>query len=92
MILNDQYGNGIETNNKETIKAINRFTKSFLSYGTDFGIILEAAKEDPECLLVQTQAALYGSFLETNEGLVLARNHISLGRQLLIQGNEHTKM
>ncbi len=81
-MLTDRWGNRVTTDNPATIVALERFTSSFLSYGTDFAVILEAAENDPGCLAAQTHAAILGLFMDTAEGRNLARRHLDAARQL----------
>lgn len=90
----DAYGNSIETDDDGTVAAIDRFAASFLAYGTDFAVILDAAERDPDCLLAQTQAALLGLFMENNAGKALAARHLERGRMLVAaqRGGERERL
>ncbi len=82
-MLTDRWGNKVATDRPATIAALDRFTNSFLSYGTDFAVIFAAADDDPACPAVQTHAAILGLFMENAEGRDLARRYLDRARQAL---------
>lgn len=85
-MLDDAYGNAVDTDDDATVAALDRFAHSFLAYGKDFAVIFDAARDDPTCLLAHSQAALLGLFMENNAGLALATTHLETGRTLAAQG------
>jgi len=82
----DAYGNDVETDSPKTIAAIDRFAHSLISYGTDFGVIFEAVEADPDCVMARGHAALLGLFMENNDGLARANEHLVAGRALVAGG------
>lgn len=72
----DAYENVITTQSHETIDAINRFSKSLIGYGTDFGIAFEASDNDPDCALVAALGGLLGLFMETTDRLQVADHYL----------------
>lgn len=85
-MLNDAYGNDVETDSPETIAAIDRFAHSLIAYGTDFGVIFEAVATDPDCVMARAHAALLGLFMETNDGTARAHEHLAAGHALVAKG------
>ncbi|MEH6404868.1 MAG: tetratricopeptide repeat protein [Sneathiella sp.] len=73
----DAYGNVVTTNSAQTIDAINRFSKSLIGYGTDFGIVFEASDDDPDCALVAALGGLLCLFMETPDRLELADRYFA---------------
>ncbi len=64
-MLKDQFDNPVTTDNSTTVDAIDRFCHSYISYGTDFGVIFEVADQDPDCALANAHAAFLATMLET---------------------------
>lgn len=85
-MLNDTYGNDVETDRAATVAAIDRFAHSLISYGTDFGVIFEAVEADPDCVMARAHAALLGLFMENNDGTARAQGHLTAGRALVAKG------
>ncbi len=85
-MLRDAYGNDVDTDNPATVAAINRFAHSFIAYGKDFAVILDAVKDDPDCLTARAHAALLGLFMENNAGRAIANEHLAAGLKLMIAG------
>lgn len=75
-MLRDQFDNPVSSDNPFTVEAINRFCMAYISYGTDFGVIFDAADQDPDCALASAHAALLATLLETPGRLQSARRYL----------------
>ena len=70
--MQDLYGNKITTHSTKTVDAVDRFSKSLIGFGVDFGVIFEASDADPDCAVAAALGGLLGLFVETPDRLELA--------------------
>jgi len=78
--MQDLYGNKITTGSVKSVDAIDRFTTSFIGFGTDFGAVFDASDEDPDCAIVNALAGLLGLFHETPDRLKIADKYFARAR------------
>jgi len=91
-MLTDAQDLPVTTERPETIEAIDRFVHSFLGYGTDFQPILDAAEDDPTCVVAQAHAAALMLFAETGDAADKARPYIRRGIEAAQQVTERERL
>jgi len=91
-MLTDAQDLPVTTERPETIDAIDRFVQSFLGYGTDFQAILDAAEDDPSCVVAQAHAAALMLFAETGDAADKARPYIRRGIEAAQQVTERERL
>jgi hypothetical protein len=91
-MLTDAQGLPVTTERPETIEAIDRFLQAFLSYGTDFQPILDAAEADPDCVIAQGHAAALMLFAETGDAAEKAKPYIRRGIERAVHATERERL
>jgi len=76
----DARGLPVTTDSPDSVAAANLFAAAFLGYRTGIEAVLDAADADPDCALLQAQAAMLYLFLESPEGHRLAAPLIARAR------------
>ena len=76
----DALGHIVTTTNPATTAAIDVYTADWTGYGTRLRTIFEAADADPECALVNAQAAAVHMALEAATGFAAARPYLKRAR------------
>ncbi len=76
----DALGHIVSTTNPATIAAIDVYTADWTGYGTRLRTIFAAADADPECALVNAQAAAVHMALEAASGFAAARPYLRRAR------------
>jgi tetratricopeptide (TPR) repeat protein len=76
----DALGHTVTTECAATVAAIDVYTADWIGYGTRLRTIFEAADADPECALVNAQAAAVHMALEAASGFANARPYLKRAR------------
>src|SRR5260221_3160093 len=76
----DSLGHIVTTTNPATTAAIDIYTADWVGYGTRLRTIFEAADRDPECAMVNAQAAAVHMALEASTGFAAARPYLRRAR------------
>ncbi|XP_075096787.1 uncharacterized protein LOC107809292 [Nicotiana tabacum] len=67
----DKWGYEVKTNSDSCISSINSYYHQVLSYGRERSVILEAPKQDPNCVLANILAAHYLSSADSSRAMPL---------------------
>ncbi|KTC90748.1 Uncharacterised protein [Fluoribacter dumoffii] len=94
------FGNPMETNRSllvtteslQVIESINHFHQEILGAGREPHFILEAVKNNPENLLLQTYAAAFYLYAQTDPMTVLAKEHLFQAEKFLSSANLREKL
>lgn len=76
----DALGHIVTTTNPATTAAIDIYTADWIGYGTRLRTIFQAADADPECAMVNAQAAAVHMALEASTGFAAARPYLKRAR------------
>ena len=85
-------GLSVTTQSLQVIESINHFHHQILGAGETPHLILDAVKNNPENLLLQTYAAAFYLYGQTNPATALAKEHLFQAEKLLHLANLREKL
>lgn len=86
--MQTQQGLDVSTNSIDVINSINHFHQQILSSGQNAGLILDAARDNPDNVLIQTYAAIYYLYAQEDEATGIAESYLKMAAKHLKSANQ----